>query len=121
MSLVYYGLSLSTSELPGGNDYLNLTLSGLVEIPGFLFCYFFMDRIGRRFSLCISMFGSGVACIGAAFVPAGVYSDILIQELSNRKFRVLNFIEICICNIYYTIYKVLTVLFQSFISTPTSS
>ncbi|XP_013395182.1 organic cation transporter protein isoform X3 [Lingula anatina] len=69
VSLVYYGLSLSTSKLPGGNDYLNLSLSGIVEFPGFLFCILLMDRLGRRPCLCMSMIFCGVACIGAGVIP----------------------------------------------------
>ncbi|XP_013396582.1 organic cation transporter protein-like [Lingula anatina] len=81
-SLVFYGLSLGTSQLPGGNDYLNLSLSGLVEFPGFLFCILVMDRIGRRPCLCISMISCGVACIGAAVIPDTAGLDWLSITLS---------------------------------------
>ncbi|XP_013378740.1 organic cation transporter protein [Lingula anatina] len=78
VSLVFYGLSLSTSELPGGNDYLNLSLSGLVEFPGFLLCILLMDRIGRRACLCMSMIFCGVACITASVIPKDAGLDWLV-------------------------------------------
>ena len=35
--MVYYGLSLNSSEL-GGDDYINFLLSGAVEMPAYIFC-----------------------------------------------------------------------------------
>lgn len=82
VSFVYYGLSLNTSNLPGGNDYLNLTLSGLVEFPGFVFCLLMMDRYGRRPSLCLSMIFCGAAMIAVVFVPKGSGLEWLVITLA---------------------------------------
>ncbi|PIK35471.1 putative organic cation transporter protein-like [Apostichopus japonicus] len=41
-SLVYYGLSLSTSEL-GVDPFLSFMISGVVEIPAYLCCMFVAD------------------------------------------------------------------------------
>ncbi|XP_013923606.1 PREDICTED: solute carrier family 22 member 15-like [Thamnophis sirtalis] len=42
-SFVYYGLTLNAGEL-GGNLYLNVALSGLVEVPAFPLCMFFIEK-----------------------------------------------------------------------------
>ncbi|XP_029465583.1 solute carrier family 22 member 15-like isoform X3 [Rhinatrema bivittatum] len=42
-SFVYYGLTLNAGELKG-NLYLNVALYGLVEVPAFPLCLFFIER-----------------------------------------------------------------------------
>ncbi|XP_054688127.1 solute carrier family 22 member 15-like isoform X5 [Grus americana] len=42
-SFVYYGLTLNAGELRG-NLYLNVALSGLVEVPAFPLCMFFIEK-----------------------------------------------------------------------------
>jgi len=39
VTLVYYGLSLSTGQL-AGNLYVNIFISGFVEIPAYTSSYF---------------------------------------------------------------------------------
>ncbi|XP_072020844.1 organic cation transporter protein-like [Amphiura filiformis] len=70
-NMVYYGLSLSTSGL-GVNDYVAAFVSGAVEVPAYISCWFILDRFGRRLPLCIYMVGGGMACILAALLPPGV-------------------------------------------------
>ncbi|XP_070567954.1 organic cation transporter protein-like [Ptychodera flava] len=69
-SMVYFGLSLSTSSL-GGSDYLNAFISAAVEIPGYGLPIFLMDspRLGRRWCLFGSMILSGCGCIATVLVP----------------------------------------------------
>jgi len=43
ISLVYYGLSLSAGEL-AGNRYVNIFLSGLVEMPAYVVFFFMLQR-----------------------------------------------------------------------------
>ncbi len=70
-SLVYYGLSLNTSNF-GGNDYLNVFLSGAVEVPAYIFCQFGINTfLGRRMSLCGCMVIGGVALLLTLVVPSG--------------------------------------------------
>ncbi|CAH1796652.1 unnamed protein product [Owenia fusiformis] len=67
-SLVYYGLSLSTSAL-AGNMYLNFFISGAVEVPAYILCIILLQTFGRRWPLCIFLCTCGVALIACAFTP----------------------------------------------------
>ncbi|XP_043912404.1 solute carrier family 22 member 15-like isoform X2 [Protopterus annectens] len=69
-SLVYYGLTLNTSELQG-NQYLNLALSGLVEVPAFPVCMYFIEKpwAGRRKTMAGFLVFSGLACIFTMVLP----------------------------------------------------
>ncbi|XP_077341587.1 solute carrier family 22 member 7-like [Lithobates pipiens] len=63
----YYGIILNVSGL-GFDIYLTHLLYSLVEFPGKLGVYFLMNHLGRRWSLFLTMFMTGV-CIG---VSAGI-------------------------------------------------
>ena len=60
--MVYYGLSLSTSEL-GVNDYVAGFVSGAVEIVAILSGWFIIERWGRRNPHAIYMIVGGIACL----------------------------------------------------------
>ena len=76
IALVYYGLSLGSSSLHG-SPYLNLFISGIVEIPGLLFAYWLSNRFGRRVSLAVNTGGGGVACLLTLVVPASEFIDFV--------------------------------------------
>ena len=57
-SLVFYGLSLSSTTI-GGNDYINFFVSGAVEIPANLACLLILERFGRVRPLVASMSFAG--------------------------------------------------------------
>ena len=61
-NLVYYGLSLSTSGL-GVDAYAAAFVSGAVEFPAYLSCWFVIQRFGRRWPLFSYMVVGGVACL----------------------------------------------------------
>ena len=65
--MVYYGLALSTSGL-GVNAYVAAFVSGAVEIPAYISCWFILDRFGRRLPLCCYMVGAGIACVMSVFI-----------------------------------------------------
>ncbi|XP_038075653.1 organic cation transporter protein-like [Patiria miniata] len=69
-NMVYYGLSLSTSAL-GVDDYLAAFVSGAIEIPSYLFCWYMMDRFGRRITLVAFYIFGGVFCLTTIFIPLG--------------------------------------------------
>lgn len=68
ISLVYYGLTLSAGEL-AGNRYFNIFLSGMVEMPAYLFSFIMLQKYGRRRSLIVCHVITGVALIISSFVP----------------------------------------------------
>ncbi|KAM4703487.1 solute carrier family 22 member 15-like [Rhinophrynus dorsalis] len=69
-SLVYYGLTLNAGELKG-NLYLNVALSGLVEVPAFPLCLFFIEKpwSGRGKATSGFLVFAGFACIFTMFLP----------------------------------------------------
>uniref|UniRef100_A0A1L8DEQ3 Putative synaptic vesicle transporter sv2 major facilitator superfamily n=1 Tax=Nyssomyia neivai TaxID=330878 RepID=A0A1L8DEQ3_9DIPT len=64
---VFYGMSMNSVTV-AGDKYLNFILTCLIEIPGAGICCLFMDRIGRRPMLCISLILSGASCIAFIFL-----------------------------------------------------
>ncbi|KAJ8316719.1 hypothetical protein KUTeg_005729 [Tegillarca granosa] len=66
LSMTYYGLSLNTGNL-GGNFFLNLAISGLVEIPAYTLAILFLDRLGRKKCHSFSMILGGAACLSTIF------------------------------------------------------
>jgi len=66
-SIIYYGLTMNASDL-GGDPYVNLLLSGIIEVPACVGSIFFMDRLGRRPTLSIAYWIAGISCICMQFV-----------------------------------------------------
>ncbi|XP_016091683.1 solute carrier family 22 member 15-like [Sinocyclocheilus grahami] len=69
-SLVYYGLTLSASE-DKGNRYLSVAMYGLVELPAYPLCMYFINKqwAGRRKSMSYFLAIAGVSCLLTMFVP----------------------------------------------------
>ncbi|NXN95669.1 S22FL protein, partial [Rhinopomastus cyanomelas] len=69
-SFVYYGLTLNAGELKG-NLYLNVALSGLVEVPAFPLCMVFIEKSwsGRRKTMTCFLIFAGLACIFTVLLP----------------------------------------------------
>lgn len=70
-TFVFYGLSLSSVTL-GGNKYANFMVSCVAEVPGYLLVFVILNRLGRRWSLCGSLFVCGIACVVTEVMPASV-------------------------------------------------
>ncbi|XP_055692440.1 organic cation transporter protein isoform X1 [Lutzomyia longipalpis] len=80
-AFVYYGLSLNSTSL-SGNKYLNYALVCLIEIPGYTLAWIAMNKIGRRWSLGLSLLLSGVTCIIGAFINAVGGEDLVWAVVS---------------------------------------
>lgn len=44
-----------------------------MEIPSYVLTWYAMDRLGRRWVLCLTMLLGGVACVSCMFVPEGTH------------------------------------------------
>jgi len=67
LSGVYYGLSINATSL-GGNPFVTLAISGLLEVPAELLVGVLFIKIGRRWSMFIFNIFGGIACISMMFV-----------------------------------------------------
>ena len=81
VTMCYYGLSFASVDLLG-DPYTNFILSVGIEIPGYVFCVFVMDRWGRRPILSFTQIVSGVACIGAGLLTSVPSMSVLQVILS---------------------------------------
>ncbi|KAM9809476.1 solute carrier family 22 member 15 isoform 5-T6 [Syngnathus typhle] len=82
-SLVYYGLTLGAGDV-SGNRYLNVAMSGLVELPAYPLCVYCMNRpwAGRRKSLSAFLCLSAWACLGAIFIPEDAETSLGVTSLA---------------------------------------
>ncbi|OQV24294.1 Carcinine [Hypsibius exemplaris] len=78
--LSYYGPALSPAP------HLSFFLSGLVELPGYLFVQFTADRFGRRMPQISCMLVGGMACIAAVTVPESSPSVFMVFCLVGKLF-----------------------------------
>ncbi|XP_072037340.1 organic cation transporter protein-like [Amphiura filiformis] len=75
-SFLFYGLTLSAGSL-SDLTYLAFFSSGAVEIPAYLVCMFFLDRVGRRPILAMFFFIAGIACLVTTFLPLGIPNTVV--------------------------------------------
>ncbi|XP_054030716.1 solute carrier family 22 member 15-like [Dryobates pubescens] len=83
-SFVYYGLTLNAGELRG-NLYLNVALSGLVEVPAFPLCMFFIEKSwsGRRKTMTCFLLFAGFSCV-FTMVNAGLLLSPTLLALCGK-------------------------------------
>ncbi|XP_041364028.1 organic cation transporter protein-like [Gigantopelta aegis] len=69
ISLSYFGTIFSTPTLHG-NRFLNLFISGAIEIPALLICTFVNRIIGRRIPICLFLLVCSAMNTAVLFLPA---------------------------------------------------
>ncbi|KNC32287.1 Organic cation transporter protein [Lucilia cuprina] len=83
-AVVYYGLSLNSTNL-SGNKYFNFALVCLVEIPGYTLAWISLNKFGRRLSLTGSLFLCAITCVAGGYITKGsnwiIISLFLIGKL----------------------------------------
>ncbi|KAK3099008.1 hypothetical protein FSP39_025214, partial [Pinctada imbricata] len=79
-SLSYFGVLFATPQLHG-NQFLNLGISGAVEIPSLIICMLAIDWIGRKKPIIFFLLLSGVMNIATIFVPATTESGVDLTPL----------------------------------------
>lgn len=80
---VYLGLSYYSPSL-GSNPPLSFFLSSLVELPSYAFCWFVMDRYGRRWPMCLLMILGGISCVITVLLPEGSETETLVLYLISK-------------------------------------
>uniref|UniRef100_T1HCZ8 Major facilitator superfamily (MFS) profile domain-containing protein n=1 Tax=Rhodnius prolixus TaxID=13249 RepID=T1HCZ8_RHOPR len=86
---VYVGLSYYASVL-SGDEFLNFLLAGAVELPTYLVLWPGMQRIGRRWTVCISMLIGGGACLATVLCQQGTGS---LEDYLGLPFNILMELE----------------------------
>ncbi|XP_039627041.1 solute carrier family 22 member 15 isoform X2 [Polypterus senegalus] len=82
-SLVYYGLTMNAGELKG-NRYLNVSLYGLVELPSYPLCMYFINKqwAGRRKTSSVFLIFAGFSCMASLFLPYNSSSWLNVTALA---------------------------------------
>uniref|UniRef100_A0A2S2PLV9 Solute carrier family 22 member 21 n=1 Tax=Schizaphis graminum TaxID=13262 RepID=A0A2S2PLV9_SCHGA len=83
ITLVYYGLSLTSVEL-SGNKYFNFMLVNAVEVPASLTLWYVMENFSRRKTQAYSFFFSGFGCIMVNLISANYMWIQLFLFLSSK-------------------------------------
>ncbi|KAG8444668.1 hypothetical protein GDO86_009727 [Hymenochirus boettgeri] len=82
-SLGYYVFALNAVNL-GGNEYLNLFLSGAVEIPSYTLACFGMEKIGRRNTLAPSLLLCAVICGVIMSIPQNISTVTIAMSMAGK-------------------------------------
>ena len=72
---VCYHTNTQNSSNVGTDVYTSFTFGAMMEIPATLFVYLALDRLGRRWPMCLSMTTSGLAGLSALALSANQLAD----------------------------------------------
>lgn len=67
--LCFFGVAQFMGQI-GGNLFINIAFSAIVQIPGTLFSIWSMKALGRQKTLMLANLVSGISCIIIAFLPS---------------------------------------------------
>ncbi|XP_075996597.1 solute carrier family 22 member 15 isoform X5 [Genypterus blacodes] len=82
-SLVYYGLTLGAGDT-SGSRYANVAMYGLVELPAYPLCMYFISKqwAGRRRSMAAFLCLAGAACLCTTVVPQNTGALLSVTSLA---------------------------------------
>lgn len=82
-SLVYYGLTLGAGET-SGNRFMNVAMYGLVELPAYPLCIYFINKhwAGRRKTMASFLGLAGAACLLTMFIPENTGMFLNVTSLA---------------------------------------
>ncbi|KAG0726883.1 Organic cation transporter-like protein [Chionoecetes opilio] len=80
---VYYGLSLSGASV-SDDPYVYLVLSGLMELPAYLFSGYIVQYFGRKSSLSFFFLMAAVVLLALAFTPAAYSTTLLVLAMAGK-------------------------------------
>ncbi|XP_063225466.1 organic cation transporter protein-like [Bacillus rossius redtenbacheri] len=66
----FYGIAQYMGHI-GGNIFINIFVSGVIEMPGSLVCIFFMGKFGRRNTIICAQLLAAISCLLITVVPQG--------------------------------------------------
>ncbi|XP_044259278.1 organic cation transporter protein-like [Tribolium madens] len=82
-AFLFYGLTLNSVAL-AGNGYLDFILTSLVEIPAYFACNYVVEKMGRKWSLSLSFFMTGISCCVFIFIPKDLHNVSLAMWMLGK-------------------------------------
>lgn len=65
----YYGLSMSSTHIPGADRYLSFIIVMAIEIPGVVLAQPLLNRMKRRLLMFLTLFLSSIVIVTSPFIP----------------------------------------------------
>uniref|UniRef100_A0A1B0DJC6 Major facilitator superfamily (MFS) profile domain-containing protein n=1 Tax=Phlebotomus papatasi TaxID=29031 RepID=A0A1B0DJC6_PHLPP len=93
IEFVYNGLSMNSVSV-AGNKYINYILSCLTGIPGSTFSCIFMEKIGRRNIISITLILSSFCCISYIFLSNAPEAVQLVVFLIGKSLSSMSYVTI---------------------------
>lgn len=87
----YYGLSMSSTHIPGSNRYVSFIILMGSEIPGVLISQLLLSRMKRRLLMFSSLFLSAILIISSPFIPETHSTLVLVFFMIGKASITVNF------------------------------
>lgn len=83
IKLVYYGMTFQSVALVGNKHVNYIAVSG-AALPAKLISLLLMNSLGRKWSLCVTLLLTGVACVGTQWIPDSVWLASLLVYMFGK-------------------------------------
>ncbi len=83
--MVYYSMSFMVDQFRG-NLYLNICISGLVEIPATIIAFPMINKLGRKIPLIIFFLLSSISLMACVFIPDTLHFYITASAMFGKFF-----------------------------------